>query len=192
MIKSVNRGLIAGTILILVLMLLVHTALALTYPIRCQSLSGVDDENGANLTYGDIIQIICTGDDDTIDSPYIGGEPRGDDWLVDTTSAGTGYKQTEPNSGKFDTNIETTNLTAGDLIYCRAWNDDTFAGATYYGNSGTWAIPGSADEHDFGTWSTNNPTGPLPPIPELPTIILLSIGLLVLAGYVYLSRIRNK
>ena len=30
--------------------------------------------------------------------------------------------------------------------------------------------------------------GPVPPVPELPTIILFSIGLLVLAGYVYIER----
>ena len=191
--KITKKWLAVGIILILAMLLFVNTAVALSYVVRCQSLSGVDDENGANLTDNDVIQIVCTGGDGTIDPPYSGGEPSGDDWLVDTTYAGCNYKSSEPNSGKFDIlSINTTDLTAGDLIYCRAWNDDTFAGATYYGDSSTWAIPGSEDKHDFGTWSTNQATGPLPPIPDLPAIILFGVGLLVVAGYFCLQRRRTE
>ena len=145
----------AGAILILVMMLLAHTAVALTYPIRCQSLSGVDDETGANLIDGDLIQIICTGADGIIDLPDSSGNPTSDDWLVDTTYAGCNYKLSEPNSGKFDTNVDTTYLSEGEIIYCRAWNDAAITDATRYGNSKTYTIPWSADEHDFGTWMTD-------------------------------------
>ena len=48
---------------------------------------------------------------------------------------------------------------------------------------------------DFFIQTTPNPqnlgTGPVPPIPELPTIILFSTGLLALAGYVWLTKRRR-
>lgn len=163
--KSVKKELVAGAILILVLMLFVNAAVALTYPIRCQSLSGVTDETGVNLIDGGSIQIICTGADGSIDSPDSNGNPLDDDWLVDTTYAGCGFKLSEPNSGKFDTNVNTTNLSEGDIIYCRAWNVATITDATYYGDSGTYTIPASADEHDFGTWSTDKEKPILSPTP---------------------------
>ena len=47
---------------------------------------------------------------------------------------------------------------------------------------------------DFFIQTTPNPqfseTGPVPPIPELPTLILFSAGLIILAGYVLLKRRR--
>ena len=39
---------------------------------------------------------------------------------------------------------------------------------------------------------TQGGTGGADPVPELPTIILLAVGLLVLVGYVYVGRRRRK
>lgn len=91
--------------------------MALDNTVTCQSLSGVEDETGAKLIDGDLIQIICTGADGSIDLPDSNGNPTGDDWLLDTTYAGCGFKLSEPDSGKFNTNIDTSNLNIGDIIY---------------------------------------------------------------------------
>ena len=155
--KSAKKEFVAVAILILVMTLLVHTAEALDNTIKCQSLSGVKDETGANLTDGDFIQIICTGANGSIDiPPASNGDPTGDDWLVDTTCAGYGFPFEPDDSGKFDEAIDTSNLNVSDIIYCRAWNNNTIANATHYGDSGIYIITGEMMEiRNFGTWPTD-------------------------------------
>ena len=61
-----------------------------------------------------------------------------------------------------------------------------------------WVDPPSSEilrihykaELDSDSWITSPPTDPGYPVPELSTIILFSMGLLLLGGYVWLKRRR--
>ena len=98
---------------------------------------------------------------------------------------GEGYLFEPEPAGRFSHSVS---VASGTVIRCRAWNAPSYEEATCSGDSGELEVTGSG-EYDFGTWQTTTcDPGPEPPVPELPTIILLSIGLLVLAGYVCLRK----
>lgn len=66
-----------------------------------------------------------------------------------------------------------------NAIYGPAWDSDN--------NSADFFIQDSPNP----TNSTTSSANPVPPVPELPTLILFSAGLLILAGYAYMTR-RNR
>ena len=191
--ETMKRAVAITVVSLLIVLMLIPTAIAQPSPFIAKSIAGVKDSDEATYLLGnagsgsDLVQLINVGPNGIIDNPpYSGGEPSGDDSLICDIRIGVGVGPGDYDKGKF---IKGTEVNTGTVVYCRAWNNPSPSDADYYGDSDTYATTGVEDEaHDFGSWYTNTFTGPLPPIPELPTIILLGIGLLVLAGYVCLRK----
>ena len=140
----------------LIIVMLVHTAIAQPKPITVKSTTGVKDENGAWLLgdgseTSDLIQLINAGPDGVINPPDENGDPSGDDSLICNIRIGEGYPF-RPNEGKFSHGLS---LDPGTVIYCRAWNAASPSTATYYGNSSIKKVTAETGDYDFGTWSTN-------------------------------------
>ena len=98
-------------------------------------------------------------------------------------------------------NIMSNGVASGGSWHYNFYNDqgdDVTATNNYWGTDNTTIIEESIyDKSDEGSKGTVTflpiRSGPAPcaPIPELPTIILLSIGLLVLARYVWIKRLNS-
>ncbi|CAD6492336.1 MAG: hypothetical protein CHKLHMKO_00256 [Candidatus Argoarchaeum ethanivorans] len=101
-----------------------------------------------------------------------------------------------------DNNIMANGESVGDSWHWNFYNDqsdDVTAENNYWGTDSSTIIAESIyDKNDDSSKGTGDfepfKTDPAPcaPIPELPTIILFSVGLLVLAGYVYAERRRRS
>jgi len=160
---------------LLISLMLVPAAIAQpSVDITVKSTTGVKDETGAWLLgdgseNSDLVQLYNATTNTHI--CYI--------------RIGEGYPF-EPDKGKFSHSVA---VASGTVIRCRAWNAPSYEEATCSGDSITMTVKEGVYEYDFGTWSTTTcDPEPQPPVPELPTIILLCIGLLVLAGYVMLRK----
>ena len=140
--------------------------------IGVRSSTGVQNSDGTTPLQGNglskagadcIVQCIYVGKDGVINPPNTDtGGTTGDDQaleLADTpgqfyTVIGEGYPFAA-NQGKFFDDF-THALKVGDKVYCRAWNAGSFAAASYYGDSGLYALVNADfDDNDFGTWTTN-------------------------------------
>ena len=119
-----------------VLLLLVTVTLAYAVSVNWgASPNPIYDQTGVGgtvLANGDIVQLIWDQGGDGIDPPDSVGNPTDDDQLLATSAIGVG-------SGFFPgtvvANINTNVIGVGNQIYVRAWNANSFAGATHYGNS---------------------------------------------------------
>ncbi len=175
--ETMKRAVAITVVSLLVVAMLVPVAIAGDpQQIMVKSTTGVKDETGAWLLgdgseTSDLVQLINASSDPHSHICYI--------------RIGEGVSPLDYDKGKFSYSLS---LESGTVIYCRAWNAPSVAEANCSGDSGTLTVVGAGD-YDFGTWSTTHcDPGPEPPVPELPTIILLSIGLLVLVGYICLRR----
>jgi hypothetical protein len=72
-----------------------------------------------------------------------------------------------------------TNATTIDHNYGNAWDSDD--------NSADFLIQDSPNPQN-STWISEPGHKPLPPVPELPSIILFAVGLITLAGYVLYTK----
>jgi len=129
--------------------------------LEAYSNSGVRDVGGSsylsgNTSSGDLIQIISVGSNGTIDPPDTLGSTTSDDSLLGTTHVGFGFPF-NPNEGKFSKTFTHDLLTAGAVVYVRAWNDSVVDATKYYGDSNTYELQSEMDSHDFGTWTVSNP-----------------------------------
>ncbi|RLG24464.1 hypothetical protein DRN76_03975 [Methanosarcinales archaeon] len=174
MIKMKKRTKIAGITVLSLLIVVMLIPAAIATPVGIIVYGEVTDKYGDPLEgdggpTSDLVHLINDTDNSIICEIRIG----------EYYGSGT---------GKFYHTGETVGT--GTFIYCRAWNAPSYEEATYSGDSPKIEVTGTGD-YDFGAWQTL--TSPaLPPVPELPTIILLCIGLLVLAGYIGLSRKKSK
>lgn len=114
--------------------------------------------NGGNQSA--LFQVIHAGPDGVPNTPTRDGQPGGDDQLLMVLPSeqiygriGKGYEAT-PNLGRLQTLVDVPGwVNPGDLIYLRAWDDQSFAGSVAYGDSSLYAIQLSPNEsHDFVGW----------------------------------------
>ena len=71
------------------------------------------------------------------------------------------------------------------------WTDNTWVTGSDSKNSVYLSADGNNDEA-VSDWAARNESTPGYPVPELPTAILFAVGLVVLAGYVYVGRRRRE
>ena len=123
---------------------------------------GVQDYDGSWLQgsgmagTGDLLQIIYAGTDGVNDLPDPEGNPTDDDVLIGVTFAGAGYPLVE-NTGQFVMSFTDDLLATGNVIYVRAWNDQTIETATHYGDSQLQSVTldgGGFGSNNFPTWQT--------------------------------------
>ncbi len=102
---------------------------------------------------GDLVQLIWTGPDGTIDDPDSNGYTTDDDSLLGTTFIGYGYPF-EPDQGKFSIIWTHDLLTTGTVVYIRAWNDSVVVAGqrVYFGDSELYTLASGFDSHDFRTF----------------------------------------
>jgi len=94
-----------------------------------------------NATAGDLVQVIATGPDNTINAPSAGtGLPSGDDTILFTIHVGVG--EISSGTGLLDAYpLDYSSTLVGSNFYVRFWNGTTVAGSTYYGNSLVTNLP---------------------------------------------------
>jgi DNA-binding beta-propeller fold protein YncE len=91
------------------------------------------------------------------------GGTTGDDVIMLRTFDGTpfgyfGYGMfAYPNMGKFVDEFATSQLSAGDVVYIRAWDGSSIAASVAYGNSSLYTVTYDVDEqHDFYAWAVGS------------------------------------
>ncbi|RJS69217.1 hypothetical protein CW714_08880 [Methanophagales archaeon] len=130
---------------LLIVLMLIPSAIA-QYTLTVNSTTGVEDENGDKLL-GD-------GPEEPGTDDLVHLIDASDGSLICEIRIGEGVGPPFWNQGMFEKDVGA--VPSGTVIYCRAWNNDTIANATYYGDSDTYTVQGVVgEEHDFGTWSTN-------------------------------------
>ena len=195
--KNTNRVIAITVLSLLMVLMLIPTVIAQPSPFIAKSIAGVKDSDNATYLLGnagsgsDLVQLINVGPNGIIDNPpYSGGEPSGDDSLICDIRIGVGVGPGDYDKGKF---IKGTEVNTGTVVYCRAWNNPSPSDADYYGDSDTYTTTGVEDEeHNFDFWYTNNFTGSLPPIPDLPALILFASGLVLISVYFVYGRRKKE
>jgi len=139
---------------LLVVAAFVSMVIAQPIGINVYSTTGIEDENGVPLlgdgsSSSDLVQLINSSSDGTINSPDGNGNPTGDDSIICRIRIGEYYPPDEGRFCHFGVTVE-----KDTTIYCRAWNDATVTTATHYGDSITISVT-EAGDYDFGTWSTD-------------------------------------
>jgi hypothetical protein len=131
-----------------------------TFSSTGQTTFGVYDvDNITILQTGDLAQFIWTGTDGQIDPPLPDGAPGGDDQLLDTSAVQNSGSLPPPaqNRGYITLktySFDTTNPQNGGIVYIRAWNASTPAGATAYGDSQTGTLT-DGGVLNAPRWNTN-------------------------------------
>jgi hypothetical protein len=119
-------------------------------------------DNVTLLADGSIVQCLYAGPDGRVDPPRADGAPGGDDVLLKVafqplyfyTVIGTSFPN-DPDEGKFF-DVFKLKLRKNAIVYCRAWDNATFATASCYGDSAPYALQYSpVDFKIFESWSTN-------------------------------------
>lgn len=109
-----------------------------------------------------LFQVIAAGSNGVVDPPDADGGTTGDDRLlvgaVDYLSAGRmGEGGVVPDAGLFS-RIVSHGLASNSLVYVRAWDASSFAGAAAYGDSALKAVSGASGETiSFGGWGVATP-----------------------------------
>jgi hypothetical protein len=119
-----------------------------------------DQDNSTPLQTGDKVQLLYAGADGLIDPPTLTGTPGDDDQLLQETSIMSNENKPPPlqNHGYFLDVVFTYDPSAfpgTPLVYARAWNASSEAGATHYGDS----LPTILEDdvtHNFDRWHTTH------------------------------------
>ncbi len=108
-------------------------------------------------------QVISAGADGVVNLPGAGGGPTGDDRILYTKATSLPYGRfgvgptTPPDQGQFEQIFNHT-LSAGDVVYVRAWDGAGYSDSIAYGESGTFAVTTSVSQAiDFGAWTVGVP-----------------------------------
>jgi len=148
-----------------------------------------------NASAGDLVQVILTGPDDTINGPNSlnNGLPSGDDTVLFTLHVGTGMLSS--GTGMLDAYPLNYNssLVSSDM-YVRFWNGTTVADSTYYGNSSVFQLPAgdafNQSQLDFvpmsGSPHTTDQPFSLSVVPEPSSLFLF--GLVVFGVWTWKKR----
>ena len=158
----------------------------------------VDSDNSTLLagdaTAGDLVQVIATGPDLTINAPSTGtGLASGDDTILFTLHVGTGMPIS--GTGLLDAYpLDYSSTLVGSKFYVRFWNGTTAADSTYYGNSLVTNLPpGDAFNQSqmdfvptFGSPHTTDQPFSLSAVPEPSSLFLF--GLAIFAVWTWKKR----
>jgi hypothetical protein len=138
-------------------------------------------------SHGSLVQVILAGNNTLPDEPQpTSGGPGGDDVLLFTTHVGVGLPLTDAGL-LVQSSILYDNAWIGTNAYVRFWNAETVAGASYYGDSGLFALPAgdifSLAELDFVPLSsspriTDTPFN-LEVIPEPSALLWVGLAILL-------------
>jgi hypothetical protein len=118
------------------------------------------DAFGFTVTPGCLVQILNVGTNGIPDLPKSDGSPGGDDTVVATATIGQGIAPSVSRSGQFSISIYPS-LPDGTIVYARAFNAPTVAGATTWGQSATFDVSGVTvmDVSKLGLSGTYTPKG---------------------------------
>jgi len=143
---------------------------------------------------GDLVQVIETGPDNTINAPSAGtGLPSGDDTILFTLHVGTGMPSS--GTGMLDAYpLDYNSSLVSTDIYVRFWNGTNVASSTYYGNSSIFQLPAgdafNQSQLDFvptpGSPHTTDQPFSLNVVPEPSTLFLF--GLVIFGGWTWKQR----
>ena len=131
------------------------------------------DENLTPLEDGDLVMVLWTGPDGTIDPPVSirgnqnNGQPTGDDEIIFINHQPYGYIEyagfyLTANSwdvGDLDSLGHQRHPTPGEKIYVRVFNSDDLVTSTHYGESNLYEVVGLPGEF-FWAQMPNDPIGP--------------------------------
>ncbi len=110
-----------------------------------------------------IYQLIYAGASGTPNAPGSQGTVTGDDRVLYTAITSLPYGRigengVEPDKGLFK-GVFMHNLNAGNKVFVRAWDAETFEAAVAYGDSVLYTMTAAANQqYDFGTWVVGTPT----------------------------------
>ena len=127
-------------------------------------LYGEGGVGSQTLSRGCIVHLIWDEDRDGIDEPQLDGLPGDGDLLIGTSWIGYGSFF----EGEFSQNTEVSQVTVGDIVYVRAWNDTSLHEVTHFGDTrdhlvSTWTIDSdlafTLDCTGVNPWATLYPGG---------------------------------
>jgi len=131
------------------------------HPVGAQAAVSFDwgsFDSGGSTTYGvyeadnttvlqtwDLVQLIWTGADGTIDPPQPDGSTTDDDQILDSSTVRNDLPGDPANKGYIPLKTYTffpSDPQSGGTVYIRAWNASTASSATAYGDSTTATLTG--------------------------------------------------
>ena len=104
-------------------------------------LPGENPYISTNCTFQScLVQILKVGTGNVAHLPNLDGTPSGGDTVLFSTTIGEGWPTACASSGLFDTSFYPSSSLLSNRIYCRVFNANNTAAATYWGQSATHIV----------------------------------------------------